>query len=94
MKLTIILLAVALVATAFLVGCRKQGAQADAKGAVARGEYQFIALVDPEGKWTRPEVSGIPAWYFETRGIRVQQTKPETREADIIYMSRAARTER
>ena len=87
MKLTIIFLAVALVASiAFLVGCKKRGAQGDAEAAVARGEYQFIALLDPEGKWTRPEVPGIPAWYFETTGIRIQQTKPETREADIAYM--------
>jgi hypothetical protein len=87
MKITIILLAVALVATvAFLVGCKKRGAQGDAEEAVARGEYQFIALLDPEGKWIRPEVPGIPAWYFETTGIRIQRTKPETKEADIAYM--------
>ena len=87
MKLTLILLAVALVATiAFLVGCKKRGAQGDAEAAVARAEYRFIALLDPEGKWTRPEVPGIPAWYFEITGIRIQQTKPETRETDIAYM--------
>ena len=87
MKLTLILLAVALAATiAFLVGCKKRGARGDAEAAVARGEYQFIALLDPEGKWTRPEVPGIPAWYFEITGIRIHQTKPETREADIAYM--------
>jgi hypothetical protein len=87
MKFTIILLTVAIVATAaFFVGCKKRGAQGDAEAAMARGEYQFIALLDPEGKWTRPEVPGIPAWYFETTGIRIQQTKPETKEADIAYM--------
>ena len=63
MKLTIILLAVALVATAaFLVGCKKRGAQTDAEAAVARGEFQFIALLDPDGKWTYPQVAGIPDW--------------------------------
>jgi len=87
MKLTILFSAVALIGiVVFLVACMKRGPQADAEAAVARGEYQFIALLDPEGKWTRPEVPGIPAWYFETTGIRVQQTKPETKEADIAYM--------
>ena len=87
MKLTIILLAVALVAiAAFLVGCRKRGPQAEAEAAVAKGEYQFIALLGPEGKWTRPEVPGVPAWYFETTGVRIRQTKPETRDADLAYM--------
>ena len=87
MKLTITLLAVALVTTiAFLAGCKKQGAQGDAEAAVARGEYQFIALLDTDGKWTYPQVAGIPDWYFQTTGIRMRQTKPETREADIAYM--------
>jgi hypothetical protein len=87
MKPTIIILAVALVGViVFLVACKKRGPQADAEAAVARGEYQFIALLDPDGKWTRPEVPGIPAWYFETTGIRIQQTKPETLAADAAYM--------
>lgn len=87
MKPAIIILLVAVVGiVVFLVGCKKRGPQADAEAAVGRGEYQFIALLDPEGKWTRPEVPGIPAWYFETTGIRIQQTKPETSEADIAYM--------
>lgn len=84
MKLTIILLADALVATvAFLIGCKRQSVQADAEAAVARGEYQFIALLAPDGKWTYPQVAGIPDWYFQTTGVRTRQTKPETREADI-----------
>jgi hypothetical protein len=87
MKPTIIVLAVALVGVVvFLVACKKRGPQADAEAAVGRGEYQFIALLDPDGKWTRPEVPGIPAWYFETTGIRMQQTKPETMAADAAYM--------
>lgn len=64
----------------------KRSAKTDAEAAVARGKYQFIALLDLEGQWTRPETPGIPAWYFETTGIRVRQTKPETKEADIAYM--------
>jgi hypothetical protein len=87
MKPAIVILAVALVGVVvFLVACEKRGPQADAEAAVGRGEYQFIALLDPEGKWTRPEVAGIPAWYFETTGIRMQQTKPETMAADAAYM--------
>lgn len=88
MKLTIIILALVVVASvAFLILSRKRGPQADAEAAVARGEYQFIALLDPEGKWTRPQVPEIPAWYFETGCIRIRETKPETREADVAYMT-------
>ena len=87
MKPAIIILLVAVVGiVVFLVGCKKRGPQADAEAAVARGECQFIALLDSEGKWTRPEVPGIPAWYFETTGIHMQQTKPETMAADAAYM--------
>ena len=87
MKITIILLAIAAVGlVAFITACQKRGVQADVDAAIAQDQYQFIALLDPDGKWTRPEVPGIPAWYFETTGIRIQQTKPETREADLAYM--------
>jgi len=87
MKPTIIILAAAVVGLAgFLVACKKRGPQADAQAAIARGDFQFIALLDPEGKWTYPHIAGIPDWYFQTTGIRVQQTKPETMEADIAYM--------
>lgn len=54
---------------------------------MARGEYQFIALLDPDGNWTRPLVPEIPAWYFETTEIRTRQTTPETRQADVAYMT-------
>jgi hypothetical protein len=73
-------------AAVVLVACSKHGPQADATAAVARGEYQFIALLDDEGKWTRPQFPDIPAWYFETTGIRIQPTKPETKDADRAYM--------
>jgi hypothetical protein len=87
MKLTIILIVVCLVGAAVLLAaCRKRGPAAEAAAAINRGEYQFIALMDPEGKWTRPEFADIPAWYFETTGIRIQTTKPETKEADLAYM--------
>jgi hypothetical protein len=87
MRFTIIILMILVVACiVFLTACKKRGPEADAEGAVARGEYQFIALLDSDGNWTRPQVPEIPAWYFETTGIRIQQTKPETKEADVVYM--------
>jgi hypothetical protein len=87
MKITFILLAVAAVAViAFLTECKKQGVQADVDAAVAQGQYQFIALLDPAGKWTYPQVPGIPGWYFHTTGIRMVMTKPETKDADLAYM--------
>jgi hypothetical protein len=87
MKITIILLVITTIGVVvFVTACKKRGVQAEVDAAVAQEQYQFIALLDPEGKWTRPEVPGIPAWYFETTGIRVQQTKPETKEADLAYM--------
>ena len=87
MKITIILLAITAVCfVLFISACKKRGVQADVDAAVAQEQYQFIALLGPDGKWTRPEFPDIPAWYFETTGIRIQQTKPETREADLAYM--------
>jgi hypothetical protein len=87
MKLTISLIAVALLSCiVFLTACRKSGPQADAESAVGQGDYQFIALIDAEGKWTRPQVPEIPAWYFETTGIRIRQTTAGTRDADLGYM--------
>lgn len=87
MRLSVILLLIAILGAAVvLVACKKRGPQADAEAAVARGEFQFIALLDPDGKWTYPRVAGIPDWYFQTTGIRVRQTKPETKEADLTYM--------
>jgi hypothetical protein len=88
MKTTIITLIVAAVASVvFLTACQKRGPQADAEAAVSRDEFQFIALLDPEGKWTYPQVPEVPDWYFQTTGIRMQQTKPETKEADVAYMT-------
>lgn len=88
LKLTILLAAAAVVLCIFLfIACKKHGPQADAVAALARGEYQFVALLDPEGKWTRPEVPEIPAGYFETTGTRVRQTTAETQDADVAYMT-------
>lgn len=87
MKVTIILLAIGAVSCVILLAaCKKRGVQADVDAAVAQQQYQFIALLDPDGKWTRPEFPDIPAWYFETTGIRPVITKPETRDADLAYM--------
>lgn len=87
MKPRIIVFLVALVgAVVFLVACKKPGPQAEAVAAVARGEFQFIALLDPDGKWTYPHVTGIPDWYFQTTGIRAQPTKAETMAADAADM--------
>lgn len=87
MKIILILLAVAVVAViAFLTACKKQGVQADVDAAVAQGQYQFIALLDPAGKWTYPQVPDIPDWYFHTTGIRMVMTKPETEDSDLAYM--------
>jgi hypothetical protein len=87
MKITIILFAVAVVAfLVFLTACKKRGVQADVDAAVAQEQYQFISLLDPAGKWTYPQVPGIPDWYFQTSGIRVVTTKPETKDADLAYM--------
>ena len=87
MKIAVVLLCLAAIGSfVFLVGCKKQGVQAEVDKAIAQGQYQFIALLDPQGKWTYPQVTGIPDWYFQGAGIRVRQTKPETQEADVAYM--------
>jgi hypothetical protein len=66
MKLTIIISVPVIAGAIFLAtACRKRGPEADAIAAVGRGGYQFIALLDSDGKWRRPQFSDIPAWYFE-----------------------------
>ena len=87
MKITIILFAVAVVASfVFLTACKKRGVQADVDAAIAQENYQFIALLDAKGTWTYPQIPGIPDWYFQTTGIRTQMTKQETSETDLAYM--------
>ena len=88
MKITIILFAVAIVASiVFLTACKKHGVQGDVDAAIARENYQFIALLDPAGKWTYPQIPGIPDWYFQTTGIRPVMTKRGTKDADLGYMN-------
>lgn len=74
------------VVIAFFATRRKGGIHADVDTTVAQGQFQFIALLDPAGKWTYPQVPGIPDWYFQTTGIRIVTTKPETKDADLVYM--------
>jgi hypothetical protein len=86
-KITIIFLAIAAVASlVFLVGCKKNSVQAEVDAAIAQGQHQFIALLDDQGKLTYPQVPEIPDWYFQTTGISVHQTKPETYDADLTHM--------
>jgi len=87
MKITSVLFAVAALASlVFLTACKKRGVQADVDDAVAEEQYQFIALLDSAGKWTYPQVPGIPDWYFQTTGILPVMTKPERKDADLAYM--------
>jgi hypothetical protein len=87
MKLTIVLLALTAIASLiFLAACKKRGVQGEVEAAIAQEQYQFVALLDDKGKWTYPQVPGVPDWYFQTTGIKMQQTKPETYEADSAYM--------
>jgi hypothetical protein len=87
MKITIIILVIGVVAcVAFLTACKKRGVQADVDAAVSQKQYQFIALLDPKGQWTYPQVPGVPDWYFQTTGIRPVMTKPETKDTDLSYM--------
>jgi hypothetical protein len=87
MKITIILLGILVIASlTFLTSCKKKGVQADVDSAIAQEQYQFIALLDKQGKWTYPQVPEIPDWYFQTTGISMRQTTPETSEADLAYM--------
>jgi hypothetical protein len=87
MKITIaILVLTGIVSLVILTACRKQGVQADVDAAIANDQYQFIALLDQQGKWTYPQVPEIPDWYFQTTGISIRQTTPATFDADIAYM--------
>lgn len=54
--------------------------------AINRGEYQFITLMEPGGNIIFPKVEGIPDWYLEVTCFAIQQTTPETKEADLEYM--------
>jgi hypothetical protein len=91
MKLMIVILAAAVVASVpFLAACKPAGSssvQAAVDAAVARGDYQLIGvLVESEGKITYPQVPGVPEWYFSVTGMRVRTVKPEARDAELTYM--------
>jgi hypothetical protein len=86
-RLAIIVLLVAVVCIVFFrFAGKRRGPAAEAEAAIAQGQFQFIALLDPDGKWTYPQVAGIPDWYFQTTGIRPKTTTPETMVADLAYM--------
>jgi hypothetical protein len=79
---------VALLIVGLIVMLRLGGTvQAAVYVAINRGEYQFIALMEPGGEGLIfPKVEGIPDWYLEVTCFAIQQTTPETREADLEYM--------
>jgi hypothetical protein len=60
--------------------------QAEVYAAIEKDQYQFIALMEPDGPITFPKVEGIPDWYLEVSGFAIRQTTPETKEADLAYM--------
>src|SRR5437762_2701268 len=82
MKPAIIIIGVAVLGClVFLLVRKKPGADSMAKlaaAAVARGEFQFLALMHEDGTKTLPEVPGIPTWYFETTGVNFLSVRPET----------------
>jgi flagellar basal body-associated protein FliL len=54
-----------------------------ATAAVARGDFQFMALLHEDGTKTLPEVPDIPAWYFETTGVNFLTVRPETQAPEL-----------
>lgn len=55
-----------------------------AAAAVARGDFQFMALLHEDGTKTLPEVPDIPAWYFETTGVNLLNVRPETEAPKLL----------
>ena len=87
MLLYIALVVVALLVIGFVVMLKLGGTvQADVYVAIQKGEYQFIALMEPGGNMIYPKVEGIPDWYLEVSGFTIQQTTPDTKNADLAYM--------
>jgi len=62
--------------------------EAEVYAAVNEGQYQFVALMEPDGPILYPKVEGIPDWYLETSGLVIKQTTPETKEQDLAYMKK------
>lgn len=54
-----------------------------AAAAVARGDFQFLALVHEDGTKTLPQVPDVPSWYFETTGVNLLNVRPESDAAKL-----------
>lgn len=88
MKLSIVFAAVALMGIVILLAaCKKRGSQADAETAVAQGDYQFVGCLTPKANGRVPKFHRYRRGIFETTGIRMRLTTPETKEADLAYMT-------
>jgi len=88
MKLMIIFgLVAGFVCVLLLLARKKARVQAEVDTAVARREFQFIALMAEDGKIQYPQVPEIPAWYFQTTGIRIKTITDATREQEMAYMN-------
>lgn len=80
---------IAVLVVGFVVMLRLGGTvQAAVYAAIERDEYQFIALMEPGGNIIYPKVDGIPDWYLEVSGFAIQQTTPDTKQADLEYMTK------
>lgn len=58
----------------FLLAHKRTGDEAAAilaAKAVARGDFQFLALINKDGTKTFPEVPGIPTWVFRDHGREI-----------------------
>ena len=86
LKIIIPVAVIVLACLVLFVAHRRNSPKAHAAAAVADGRYQFIALTDKDGKTTYPQVEGIPDWYFQTTGIMLLSVRPETLEAQTVYM--------
>jgi len=62
--------------------------EAEVYAAVNEGQYQFVALMEPDGPILYPKVERIPDWYLDTSGLVIKQTTPETKEQDLAYMKK------
>lgn len=87
MKILLLVGIVVISCIALLVACRRRNSiQGEAKAAVSEGRYQFIALMDDDGKVTYPRVPEIPEWYFQTTGLMVRTVKPDTLAEETAHI--------
>ena len=56
---------------------------------VARGDFRFLALVNSDRTKTLPDVSGIPAWYFEISGTKPLNVPPKVTGPDVLQEIKA-----